>query len=156
MEKARIEVEVEDKDPEVIEAPETSLDAILAQVKAIAGHEDIHVFERDKDEPVGKEIEKKKSISVIAHRCRQIMVMVQFEHTEKTEKFPPSATVFRVLQWAVGKKGFNLDDAQKAKANLMLPGGQEVLPKDIVVGRLTHHDNCALTLVLTLKDFTNG
>lgn len=56
----------------------------------------------------------------------------------------------------MGKKGFNLDDAQKAKANLMLPGGQEVLPKDIVVGRLTHHDNCALTLVLTLKDFTNG
>lgn len=156
MEKARIEVEVEDRDLQVIEAPDISLDAVLARVKAIAGHDELHVFERDKDEPVGNEIENRKSISVIAHRCRQVMVTVQFEHNEKTEKFPPSATVFRVLQWGVGKKGFNLDDTQKAKANLMLPGAQEALPKDAVIGRLTHHDTCALTLVLTLKDFTNG
>ena len=34
-------------------------------------------------------------------------------------------TVFRVLQWAVSKKGFGLDDIAKAKANLILPGASQ-------------------------------
>lgn len=61
-----------------------------------------------------------------------------------------------MLLWAIGKKGFNLDDTSKAKANLMLPGTDQPLPKDAVIGSFVKHGACCLTLDLTLKDFTNG
>ena len=157
MEKVRVEVEVEDRqETKVIEVEGGSLEAVLKEVRALAGLEDIHVFERDKDEPIGIEIEKKKVVSVIAHRCRKVRVMVNYDHLTKEHEFPPSATIFRVLHWAIGKKGFNLDDAAKAKANLLLPGGTDPLPKDAIIGRFVKHGECGLTLELTLKDFTNG
>ena len=37
-----------------------------------------------------------------------------------------------------------------------MPGATEPLPKDAVIGRYVNHQNCGLTLDLTLKDFTNG
>ncbi len=64
--------------------------------------------------------------------------------------------MFRVLQWDVGKQGFNLDDTAKAKANLMLPGASEPLPKNAMIGHYVKPAQCSLTLDLTLKDFTNG
>lgn len=157
METVRVEVEVEDwQDAKVIEVEGGGLAAVLRDVRAFAALEGAHVFERDKDEPIGAEIEKKKVLSVVVHRCKKIDVKVNYDHLTKDHDFPPSATVFRVLHWAIGKKGFNLDDTAKAKANLMLPGGTDPLPKDAVIGRFVKHGECGLTLELTLKDFTNG
>jgi hypothetical protein len=157
MEKVRVEVEVEDRqETKVIEVEGGSLAAVLKEVRALAELEDAHVFERDKDEPVGVEIEKKKVLSVVAHRCKKVRVNVNYDHLTKVNEFPPSVTVFRVLHWAISKKAFNLDDTAKAKANLMLPGANDPLPKDAVIGRFVKHGDCSLTLELTLKDFTNG
>jgi hypothetical protein len=157
MEKIRVEVEIEDRqETTIIEVEGGSLAAVLKEVRALAVLEDAHVFERDKDEPIGVEIEKKKVIAVIAHRCKKVRVKVNYDHLTKEHEFPPSATVFRVLHWAISKKAFNLDDTAKAKANLMLPGASDPLPKDAVIGRFVKHDDCDLTLELTLKDFTNG
>jgi hypothetical protein len=157
MEKVRVEVEVEDRqETKVIEVEGGSLAAVLKEVRALAELEDAHVFERDKDEPVGVEIEKKKVLSVVAHRCKKVRVNVNYDHLTKVNEFPPSATVFRVLHWAISKKAFNLDDTAKAKANLMLSGANDPLPKDAVIGRFVKHGDCSLTLELTLKDFTNG
>ena len=107
---------------------------------------------------VGSEIEIRKALSLVAHRCKEILVKVQYEHRTEHHHFPPSATVFRVLQWAIGKLG--LDDISRAKAHLMLPGSAEPLPNDAVLGRLVkfeHHEHRhELVLDLTLKDFTNG
>lgn len=157
MESIRIEVEIEDRhESNVIVVEENSLDAVLKEVRKLAALDDVHVFERDKDEPIGAEIEKKKVLSVIAHRCKKVLVKVHFEHRTEEHEFSPSATVFRVLHWAISKKAFNLDDTARAKANLMLPGSENPLPKDDVIGSFVKHGNCELTLELTLKDFTNG
>ena len=153
----RVEVEIEDrKTVEVIEVEGGSLDAVLREVRALAALDDLHVFERDKDEPIGIEIEKLKVLSLHGHRCRIVTVKVHWNHETKEHQFAPSAHIHRVLLWAIGKKGFNLDDTAKAKANLILPGADEPLPKDAVIGSFVKHGECCLTLELTLKDFTNG
>ena len=157
MEIIRVEVEIEDRQgTELIEVEGGNLNAVLAGVRTLAALEDVHVFERDADETIGVEIEQKKALSIIAHRCKRVHVKVQYDHRTEPHEFAPSATVFRVLQWAAGKKGFKLDDAAKAKANLILPGADQPLPKDAAIGRYVKHHDCELTLDLTLKDFTNG
>ena len=153
----RIEVEIEDrKSVEVIEIEGGTLDVVLRKVRALAGLDDLHVFERDKDDPIGGEIEGRSVLSLHGHRCRKVTVRVNWGHETKEHEFAPSVHVYRVLLWAIGKKGFNLDDTSKAKANLMLPGTDQPLPKDAVIGSFVKHGECCLTLDLTLKDFTNG
>ena len=157
MESIRIEVEIEDRhESKVVVVEENSLNAILEAVRKLAALDDVHVFERDKDEPIGAEVEKKKVLTLVAHRCKKVLVKVRFEHRTEEHEFSPSATIFRVLHWAIGKKAFNLDDTARAKANLMLPGSENPLPKDDVIGSFVRHGNCELILELTLRDFTNG
>ncbi len=150
-----VEFEVEDQgDIKLLKIEGEDLDVLVREVRKGAGIEELLIFERDKGELV--DIKGRKAVSVMAHRCKQVEVHVQFEHHTATKAFPPSATVFQVLQWAVSVKEFKLDPNAKAKANLILPGGTEPLPKDLMVGRLIKHHSCSLTLDLTLKDFTNG
>jgi hypothetical protein len=157
MSTVRVEIEIEDrKAVEVIEVEGGSLEAILREVRALAALEDLHVFERDGEEPIGVEIEERKVLSLHGHRCRKVLVKVHWNHLTKEHEFAPAAHIHRVLLWAISKKGFNLDETAKAKANLMLPGAGEPLPKDAVIGRYVKHGDCVLTLELTLKDFTNG
>lgn len=153
-----VEVETEgQQQPATIEVADRSLNGLL---KAIRSHarlgDNVHVFEREKDDELAAEIGARSAISVIVSRCKRIVVEVRFEHKVISEKFPPSATIFRVLRWAIGKKGFNLDDTAQAKANLILPGGEAPLPRDATIGRYVDGKTCALTLELTLRDFTNG
>jgi hypothetical protein len=167
MEYIRVEVEIEDRgETEFIEVEGGDLDAVLKGVRALAALDDIHVFERDADEPIGGDIKHKKALSVVAHRCKRVDVEVRYEHLTKAHEFAPSATVFRVLQWAIGKHGYNLDDTARAKANLILPDAEQPLPPGDVIGRLVKHDDhdqhhdhrheCKLIVDLTLRDFTNG
>jgi hypothetical protein len=157
MKTIRVEVEIEDrKSVEVIEVAGGTLDGVLREVRALAQLEDLHVFERDKDEPIGIEIEELTVLSLHGHRCRKVAVKVHWSHETKEHQFAPSVHIHRVLLWAIGKKGFNLDEMARAKANLILPGTEEPLPKDAVIGSFVHHGKCELTLELTLKEFTNG
>ena len=161
MEKIRVEVEIEDREgTEVIEVEGGSLPTVLAEVQQLAAIGELHIFERDGEQPIGHEIEKKSALSLFAHRCKEVLVKVQYEHLTKEKHFPPSATVFRVLQWAIGKHAFGLDDIARAKAHFMLVGASEPLPNDAVLGRLVkfhHHEHRHELIVdLTLKDFTNG
>lgn len=156
MDTIRVEVEIEDRDVNTVIEVEADLDAVLAAVRALADVGEVHVFERDADEPIGGDVKHKKALSVVAHRCRRIVVEVRYEHLTKEHAFAPAATVFQVLQWAIGKHGFNLDDTARAKANLILPGAEQPLPTGDVIGSLVKHDNCRLVVDLTLQDFTNG
>jgi hypothetical protein len=150
-------VDVEGRqNPVSIEAPDSSLDSVLSTIRAHAGlGKDVPVFEREKDDELSGNLDGRSGISVIAHSCKRIDVSLRFEHRVESEKFPPSATVFRVLQWAIGKKAFNLDSTAAAKANLILPGTDTPLPRDALIGRYVQ-GTCALVLELTLRDFTNG
>ena len=60
------------------------------------------------------------------------------------------------LAMAVSKHGFNLDPMAAAKANLILPGADQPLPREDVLGKHVKGDRCTLVVDLTLKDFTNG
>jgi hypothetical protein len=118
---------------------------------------DIHIFEREHDEPLACGIEGRKHLRLLAHRARLIEVTVHYEHHAKKKEFAPSATVFKVLQWAVSKHAYGLDPTNAAKANLILPGADQPLPRERTIGAFTapghpHH----LVVDLTLKDFTNG
>ncbi|WP_296710709.1 hypothetical protein [Rhodoblastus sp.] len=159
MEKIRVEVEIEDrKEVKVIEVEGRSLEAVLEGVRALADMEGegLHVFERDCDDVIGVEIETRKAISVIGHRHKKLKVTVRFEHHSPHHEFSPSTTVQKVLQWAVALPELKLDPTAKAKANLILPGGDTPLPKDDMIGRYVKHPDHEVIFELTLKDFTNG
>jgi len=154
--KVRVELEFEDlPDVKTVEVEKMDLDAVLVVARSVAGFEDAHVFERDSDEVLSG-IGHRRAIILLVHRCRHITVEFRYEHETKKHNFSPAATILRVLQWAVGKHGFNLDDNAAAKSNLILPGADQPLPKDAMLGRYAKHPGCTVTLDLTLKDFTNG
>jgi hypothetical protein len=118
--------------------------------------EDIHLFEHGHDEPLPHPPHGRKAIRLVAHRCRVVTVEVRYEHRTIEHRFAPAATVFKVLQWAVSKKGFGLDPVASAKANLVLPGADAPLPRDAAVGKFVKPGRSTLVVDLTLKDFTNG
>jgi hypothetical protein len=129
-------------------------------IKSIREHvgaaPEMEFFERDHDEPLTAPPHGRKAIRIVGHRCHVIMVTVRYEHRTIEHRFTPSATVFKVLQWAVSKRGFDLDPTAAAKANLILPGADGPLPRDAVIGKFVKAGHCTLVVDLTLKDFTNG
>ncbi|RUV30511.1 MULTISPECIES: hypothetical protein [unclassified Mesorhizobium] len=152
----RVELEFEDlPEHSHLEIEAGDLDAILHATRGKPGFEKAHLFERDSEETLTG-IGNRRAISILVHRCRHVTVQVRYDGDTKSREFSPAVTILRVLQWAVSKRGFNLDDNAAAKANLMLPGADQPLPKDAMLGVYVKHPGCSLTLDLTLKDFTNG
>jgi hypothetical protein len=155
-EAVHVEVEIEDS-VELLVVPITEgmvlVEVIRTKLKSAA---DVHFFERDRDEPLHHHPHGRKHIRVVGHRCHQVKLEVRYDHDTKHHHFPPSATVFRALQWAVSKHGFNLDPMAAAKANLILPDAEQPLPREDVLGKHVKGDHCTLVVDLTLKDFTNG
>jgi hypothetical protein len=117
---------------------------------------EIFLFERDQDEPLIACDPGRRALRLVAHRHKQLLVKVRYEHLTKEHVFAPSKTVFKVLQWAISKHGFNLDPVAAAKANLILPGADAPLPRDSAIGVFTTPGEHVLVLDLTLRDFTNG
>src|SRR3546814_10505865 len=96
---------------------------------------ELHLFERDKDEPLTRAEKGRKHMRLLATSQRAIEVVVRYEHRSIEHKFAPSATVFKVLEWAIGKKGYGLDPLSAAKANLILPGADQPMPRDRTIDR---------------------
>jgi hypothetical protein len=59
---------------------------------------------------------------VYLHRCHKIHVTVSCNGQEKSRAFSPAATIDRVTQWAVGTRGFDLDDSDAAEHVLQVIG----------------------------------
>jgi hypothetical protein len=151
-----VEVEIEDR-VELIMIPVTGEVALVEVIRAkLNVGPDLHLFERDHDEPFKHHGQGRKHIRVVGHRCHQVTLEVRYEHETKHHHFAPSATVFKGLQWAVSKQGFKLDPLAAAKANLILPGADAPLPREDVLGKYVKAGHCTLVVDLTLKDFTNG
>jgi hypothetical protein len=151
-----VEAEIEDR-IEVLVLPATGETALLELIRSkLELTDEHHFFERDHDEPFRHHAHGRKHIRVVGHRCHEVTVKVRYEHDTKDHHFKPSGTVFKALQWAIGKHAFNLDPTQAAKANLILPGADQPLPREDVIGKYVKAGHCALVVDLTLKDFTNG
>lgn len=152
----RLEVNLPgERDAKVLELPAGD-DLLEAVREALDLSPDTLIFAFDGDEPLTQVPPGRKALRLSAHKARQITVLVNYEHLTKQEQFPPSKTVFKVLQWAVSKKAFNLDPASAARANLILPGEDQPLPRDASIGSFVAPGEHVLTVDLTLKDFTNG
>jgi hypothetical protein len=117
---------------------------------------DVLLFERDGDEPLTCHAKGRHALRLVAHRHRLITVEVRYEHRTIERTFAPAKTVFKVLQWAVGKHGYDLDPTSAARANLILPGADLPLPRESAIGKFTQPGECVLVVDLTLRDFTNG
>lgn len=153
---ADIEIEIEDHAEPL--GFSVAIDERFEQtVRARSGvTEEMYLFEHGHDEPLPHPPHGRKAIRLVGHRCRVVTVEVRYEHRTIEHRFAPAATLFKVLQWAVSKEGFDLDPIAAAKANLMLPGADAALPRDAVVGKFVKPGHCMLVVDLTLKDFTNG
>jgi hypothetical protein len=83
------------------------------------------------------------------HRARTVEVSVSYQASTKTKSFPPSATIQRVLDWAVGPDGFGLDPTLAPEMELALHGQTQALPKTAHLGRFVrnHHHHLHLDLV---------
>ena len=129
-------------------------EVILAEITARFGtQEEIFFFVRETDREFDFTAEVFEEV-LVAHRSRKILVEVNYEHLTKSHEFAPSATIFHVLQWSIGKHGYALDPMARSKANLIIPGAQAPLPREDVIAK--YANDCTLKLDLTLRDFTNG
>jgi hypothetical protein len=153
-----IQIEIErEGSVELITLEVREQEDLLGHVRGLLDLEvEVHLFERDKAEPLVEIAKGRRALRLVAHKHRQITVRVRYEHMTKEETVPPSRTVFKVLQWAVSKHAFNLDPMQAAKANLILPGADAPMARDSAIGSFTHPGEHMLVVDLTLKDFTNG
>lgn len=90
------------------------------------------------------------------HRARQLEVGVFYKGEEKNNVFPPSARVQRVLDWAIGKDGFNIDKTIAPEMELALHGTETALPKNAHIGRYVRHPHHTLKLDLIRGVVPNG
>jgi hypothetical protein len=155
--KTRIEIQVEDQEKsQLLEVDvNNGADFKLAVLKQI-GLDEANLFLHDDDAEIGDDVTRMKAVVLVAHRCKKLVVTINYEEKSIRKKFAPSATVFRVLQWAIGRNGFKLDATAAAKANLILPEAEQPLPREGVIGKYADKKTCSFEADLTLKDFTNG
>lgn len=120
---------------------------------------DVRLFLEDCDEPVEShrklsECEIRHRHHVHCHRCHRVKVSV-FYNGEKHESFPPSATVKRVLKWAI--KAFKLTPADAADMFLAPKGNaNDELPLDAHIGSFAKPNECTVDLCLTAPVEVNG
>lgn len=139
----------------VIDLPPAT-DPLAALRLALATEEDVLIFERDQDEALTCLPPGRKALRLVTHKAHMIELVVHYDHLTHKKHFAPAKTVFKALQWAVSDKAFNLDPQAAAKANLILPGADQPLPREASLGSFIPHGHHVLEVNLTLRDFTNG
>jgi hypothetical protein len=88
------------------------------------------------------------------HHCHKVAVAV-FYNSEQTRSFAPSATIEKVLHWAL--RAFGLTGADALDKELRLPGApNEVLPESAHIGSFVKPHACEVRLSLTSKTEVNG
>lgn len=124
----------------------------IADLCARYGDEESQAWLEGADKP----LDAKKTLSTAkvaehAHiqisRCRTAIVAVRYGGDAKEEEFAPGATIAAVYAWAVGKKGFDLPQAERAKHGLAASGTNTQLDKAEHVGNFAGGD-CRVTLDL--------
>lgn len=149
-------------------ASERTAEATLAEVVsdiARAHHRDdlttLLISLEDTDEPVEPSTVVQKAFRgarrgrIHLHRCRRVAVRVTYNNTDVEHEFAPASTVHRVLIWAVGRDGFNVE-GDVHDLELQLPGATEALAPSTHIGTLVTPGTCALALHLVPKDREQG
>jgi hypothetical protein len=133
----KIYIHTADKmEPEAVEASE---DTTVSS--ALGTDDDDIVLAEDREAPVNlgaslTQAEIADRGHVFVGRVRKLTVDVEFNNLTKSEEFPPSARVAKVLDWAVGKDGFDLSKADAAEHTLALCASGEIPAPDVHIGSL--------------------
>lgn len=90
------------------------------------------------------------------HRRREIDVVVYYKEDKKERKYSPSTRIQRVLDWAVGPDGFNIDKTIAPEMELALHGHTNALPKNAHIGRYLRHPDHELAFDLIRGIVPNG
>jgi len=131
---------------------DATVDELLKAAKTNGDPGDELAFLEDSDEPLDRTKKlvdcgiKEKSV-VHCHRCRHVLVTVNYNGVTKQNRFPPSATVARVQKWAVKEFGLKGQDAEDKV--LRTDANAQPLEPDTHIGTLTPASVCALNLYLT-------
>ncbi len=93
---------------------------------------------------------------VYAGRCKRIVATVNYADQEpKTHEVPPSSTIQALLAWAVGPKGFNLPEPERAKHTLADCETEEQADRTQHVGEFAD-DDCNACFDLVPKEKFEG
>ena len=90
------------------------------------------------------------------HRCHKVEVTVYFNGKDKSHAFSPAATIGKVTKWAVGKRGFDLDDVDAAEHVLQVSGTSIRPDEDAHLGTLVSAPACAASFDLVPKQRVEG
>ena len=131
----------------VVEADE---DASLVDVAGAVG--DVQVWAEDADEPLAADA----TVAMLADRdvaavhvgTGQITVTVTYNGQTKSESFGPGTKIDKVLDWAVGRGGFNVPVGDRDDLVLRVSGTTDPLDPDTHIGTLVNKgEKLALDLV---------
>ena len=90
------------------------------------------------------------------HRCHKVEVTVSFNGKEKSHPFSPATTMSKVTQWAVGKRGFDLDPVDAAEHVLQITGTSIRPDEDAHLGTLVIPPACVASFDLVPKQRVEG
>lgn len=140
-------------------------DAVFAILKArlIEKHGVGHgalLFLEDEDEPLDestlvKDRATSKGLKVHIHRCQHVEVTVTFNGETVERRFPPSATVARVKNWAAEKK-FGMSEDEAGEHVLQIAGTHDRPAPGAHIGSLTDGKVCSLAFDLVPDERVNG
>jgi hypothetical protein len=140
----------------------TILEVAKAQQLPLAGDAtSLLVFLEDTEEALAPDMPLEAAhighrSQVHIHRCRQLEVTVNFNADHNVHVFSPSTTVERVLQWAVGKHGFNVGEIDATDLLLQLCHSTARPDGDTHIGSLVQCPHCALCFDLVPKQRVEG
>lgn len=127
--------------------------AIIA-TKAGGLEEAVEIFLEDAEEPLNEELVLAENLAasfsplhVATHG--KIAVTVHYNGRDIHREFRPSATVARVIRWAISPEGFNLEGDP---SDFELKHDGEVAPPDMHLGQIAHgHKRLKFELVFKVK-----
>lgn len=90
------------------------------------------------------------------HRCRKIVVTVNFNGSQRSKDFPPSVTINRVQSWAVSKKAFDLSDIDATEHALQICGSATRPDIELHLGDFVAFPDCAICFDLVPKKRVEG
>lgn len=132
----------------------TAQEVLIAIVEKTGRTEIVEIFIEDEDEclpsdhPLVEVIIKEFKL-VHAATKGEVKVSVSYNGRNVERDFKPSATMQKVIDWAISDKGLNLEGTG---ADYQLKLGEEVLPPDAHVGQVSGgKKHVRLTLVFRVK-----
>ena len=149
----------EHHDPKLVKVDENATVEELLKRFAPEGNGDIHLTTEGEEEPHDRhrklsECGVKHRHHVHCHRCRKVAVTV-FYNGEQSHSFAPSATIEKVLQWALRTFGLKGADALD-KVLRLSDAPNDVLPESAHIGSFVKAPACEVRLNLTGKVEVNG